>query len=113
MTYLDFVNQFVAMNPILKQFSDSAGISLEILVPLMIIIFTWQIIWKGFALWKAANKKHLIWFIILIVFVNTLGILDILYFYVFSKIDLNKNDKKDMKLIDNNQLDDKKKKSKK
>jgi uncharacterized protein YpmS len=36
------------------------------------------------ALWKAAQLKHKRWFIILLV-VNTIGILEILYLFVFSK----------------------------
>jgi hypothetical protein len=95
MTYTDFVNQFIAMNPTYKQIADAAGISLEILVPIIITILIWSLIWKGFALWKAAGKKQMIWFIVLFL-VNTIGILDILYIYVFSKIDLEQNAKKGM-----------------
>lgn len=49
-------------------------------IPLMI----WGIAWKGFALWKAARAESKIWFIILLL-VNTVGILDILYIFIFSK----------------------------
>lgn len=54
-----------------------------LLFPLII----WSLIWKGLALWKAARlgtKNSKIWFIVLLV-VNTAGILDILYLYVFTK----------------------------
>lgn len=51
-----------------------------LLFPLVI----WTLVWKGMALWKAAQKEDKIWFVILLI-VNTLGILDILYIYVFSK----------------------------
>ena len=44
----------------------------------------WSIPWKGWALWTAARKGSKNWFIALLV-INTLGILDILYIYVFSK----------------------------
>ncbi|MFZ2621495.1 MAG: DUF5652 family protein [Minisyncoccia bacterium] len=45
---------------------------------LMILITLWSIPWKGMALWKAAQLSHKKWFIILLL-VNTLGILDIYY----------------------------------
>ena len=48
-----------------------------------IALFVWVIAWKGWALWKAARQNQKWWFIPLLV-VNTLGILEILYIYVFS-----------------------------
>ncbi len=44
----------------------------------------WSLVWKAFALWKAAGQKDKVWFVALII-LNTLGILDILYIFVFSK----------------------------
>jgi divalent metal cation (Fe/Co/Zn/Cd) transporter len=44
----------------------------------------WSIIWKGFALWKAAQNESKPWFIVMLV-ANTVGILEILYIFVFSK----------------------------
>jgi hypothetical protein len=53
--------------------------------PLVILPFVvWSVIWKGMALWKAAKEDSKPWFVALLV-VNTLGILEILYLYVFSK----------------------------
>ncbi len=51
---------------------------------LIILIFIWTLPWKGWALWKAARANDKIWFITLLV-INTLGILEILYIFVFSK----------------------------
>lgn len=51
---------------------------------LAILVAIWTIPWKGMALWKAAQKKDLYWFIAILV-LNTVGILEILYLYVFSK----------------------------
>jgi hypothetical protein len=51
---------------------------------LLVIVALWTLVWKGMALWKAAQEKSKVWFIVLLV-VNTVGILDILYIYVFSK----------------------------
>lgn len=50
----------------------------------IIALAIWSIIWKGLALWKAARLGHKGWFIGLLV-INTAGILEILYLYVFSK----------------------------
>ncbi len=46
--------------------------------------FLWALPWKGVALWKAARRSQKIWFIVLLV-VNTLGVLEILYIFVFSR----------------------------
>ena len=52
---------------------------------LIIIVFVvWSSIWKGIALWKAARNNSLVWFIVLLL-VNTLGILEIIYIFGFSK----------------------------
>ena len=51
---------------------------------LIILIIIWTIIWKGFALWRAGRTNSPVWFVVLIL-VNTLGILEILYLFVFSK----------------------------
>jgi methionyl-tRNA synthetase len=56
-------------------------------VPLYVIatFLIWSLIWKGIALWKSARKNHLLWFVMLLL-VNTLGILEILYIFIFSKL---------------------------
>lgn len=50
----------------------------------VILIGLWSLVWKAFALWKAAGQKDKVWFVALII-LNTAGILDILYIFVFSK----------------------------
>lgn len=50
----------------------------------ILIAAIWGAVWKGLALWKSARKNHLVWFIVMLV-VNTVGILEILYIYVFSE----------------------------
>ena len=48
-------------------------------------LVVWSLIWKGFALWKAAAKNNSkIWFIILLI-VNSFGILDIIYYLFIGK----------------------------
>ena len=51
---------------------------------LVLAIVLWTLPWKGVALWKAARRSHKAWFIILLA-VNTLGLLEILYIFVFSR----------------------------
>ncbi|MCW9054819.1 MAG: DUF5652 family protein [Candidatus Pacebacteria bacterium] len=51
---------------------------------LFLVLMVWTITWKGLALWKAARGSDKWWFIALLV-INTAGILDILYYYFFSK----------------------------
>jgi len=48
------------------------------------ILSIWALIWKGFALWKASKNDSRNWFIALLV-LNTLGILEIIYIFYFSK----------------------------
>jgi len=52
------------------------------------LIFTpliiWEFIWKAIGLWKSARNNQLVWFIV-ILFVNTLGILPIVYILFFQK----------------------------
>ena len=60
---------------------------------LLIVVMIWSLAWKGIALWKAAGKKHLIWFVLILV-VNTIGILEILYIFLFSKLNLSGKEEK-------------------
>jgi methionyl-tRNA synthetase len=52
---------------------------------LIIILVIWSSIWKAIALWKSAKNDSKSWFVILFL-VNTVGILEILYIYVFGRI---------------------------
>jgi hypothetical protein len=63
--------------------------------PMLVLIFSisiWELVWKLLAMWKAAGRKSQIWFVALAVF-NTLGILSILYYFVFSEWKKNKKRK--------------------
>ncbi|MCX6712037.1 MAG: DUF5652 family protein [Candidatus Woesearchaeota archaeon] len=51
---------------------------------LLILAIIWSLIWKGIALWKAARNGDKTWYVVMLI-VNTLGILEILYIYVFYK----------------------------
>lgn len=62
-----------------------AGSVFGVAAALVFLLFlVWSIFWKGLALWKAARLSHKGWFIALLI-INTAGILDILYIYIFSK----------------------------
>jgi len=64
----------------LKLVTEQLGISMFLLVVMLI----WSSVWKLLALWKSARKNSPVWFIILGV-ANTMGILEILYLFVFSE----------------------------
>jgi hypothetical protein len=51
---------------------------------LVIVLALWSVFWKGMALWRAAKHRQLGWFIVLLV-VNTAGILEIVYILWFQK----------------------------
>ena len=65
-------------------FSDLESF-LNINPALLVIILIWIGIWKGLVLWKSARLNQPVWFIVLLV-VNTLGILEILYLFIFSEM---------------------------
>ncbi|NLI13897.1 DUF5652 family protein [Pelotomaculum propionicicum] len=51
---------------------------------LFAIVVVWSIIWKAIALWNAARNNQLAWYIVLII-VNTVGILEIIYLLFYRK----------------------------
>lgn len=51
---------------------------------LITIITIWSTLVKGIALWRAANLKQQNWFIVMLI-VNTVGILEIIYLFRFAK----------------------------
>ena len=50
-------------------------------IPLLI----WTLFWKGLALWHSARKGSSVWFVIILL-VNTLGILEIVYLMMTGKL---------------------------
>ena len=73
---MEHITSFVAQNNINP-----------VLLSLLLLLAVWSLVWKGFALWQAARNHQKVWFVILII-VNSLGILEILYLLAFCK---NKN----------------------
>ena len=51
-----------------------------LLVPLLV----WSLVWTGWALWLAARRGELAWFVALLV-LNTAGLLEIFYIFVIAK----------------------------
>ncbi len=49
---------------------------------LVAVLAIWEVIWKGYGLWKAARNGHTGWFVAILI-INSLGILPLLYIYVF------------------------------
>lgn len=65
-----------------------ASISLLLTNPqftaLILILVLWELFWKGIALWKAARESQRYWFIAILI-LNTVGILPILYIFLFKE----------------------------
>ena len=62
--------------------------SMIFLGPLVAIGLIWTIYWKYHAIWYAVKHEEKWWFLAFLV-INTLGILEILYLYYFSKFHKN------------------------
>lgn len=60
------------------------GLAEWLLIVLLILAVVWSAIWKGIALWRAARNHQLVWFVVLLI-VNTLGIIEIIYIFGFSR----------------------------
>lgn len=51
----------------------------------LILVLIWSFFWKGLGLWHSAQRKQGRWFVLLLL-VNTLGILEIIYLFLVAKI---------------------------
>ncbi len=56
-------------------------------------VILWSLFWKGMALYRSARNGQKIWFVVLLL-VNTLGILEIIYLLFFSNCRVEKKKKK-------------------
>jgi len=52
--------------------------------PWIYLFIVWDTVWRGIALWKSAGKKHLTWFVFLLI-VSSIGILPIIYLLIHGK----------------------------
>jgi len=57
---------------------------------LVAIFVVWSLVWKGLGLWISARNNDKTWFIALLI-INSAGILEIFYIFLFSKRQTNKN----------------------
>jgi len=64
-----------------KVFGIDALISAVGVGTLITILIVWSLFWKGMAMWKAAHRGSKVWFVLLLL-VNTVGILDLIYLYL-------------------------------
>lgn len=62
------------------------------LMPVIMLLFIWDSVWKLIALWKSAQRKQLAWFICIAIF-NTLGVLPIVYLALNKKTQQNQEEK--------------------
>jgi len=63
---------------------------------LIYVLFVWSIFWKGLALWRASQLKQRNWFVVMLI-LNTIGILEIVYLFRFAKKRLTWNEMKSWK----------------
>ncbi len=59
----------------LKQLSNESRI---------IFLILWSLVWKGYALWRAAKNDQKYWYVVLLL-INFFGILEIAYLFFFQK----------------------------
>tara|TARA_Y100000310_G_scaffold317792_1_gene371066 strand:+ start:1732 stop:1995 length:264 start_codon:yes stop_codon:yes gene_type:complete len=67
----------------MAEYLSTIATELGVSIWLLLILVAWSLTWKLLALWKSARKGSIVWFIVLAVF-NTVGVLPILYIFVFS-----------------------------
>ena len=77
MNWQSFYGGPAPLTPLTGAFGVAAGL-------VILVVILWTLVWKGMALWKAAKEGSKVWFVVLLI-VNTVGILEILYLYVFSR----------------------------
>ncbi len=51
----------------------------------LVVLIIWSTVWKGLALWHSARRAEYVWFIVLLL-VNTAGILELVYLFLIKKI---------------------------
>lgn len=54
----------------------------------VVLLTLWAAFWKGLALWHAARREQPWWFVIILV-VNTAGVLEIVYLFFIAKLKVN------------------------
>lgn len=54
----------------------------ESFLVILVLLSVWELVWKGFGLWHAAENKQKGWFIAMLL-LNTLGLLQMVYLVWF------------------------------
>ncbi|MBN2421343.1 hypothetical protein JXB27_03640 [Candidatus Woesearchaeota archaeon] len=75
---------FEVLESMYGPFASSMGVDLPLAIGIVAAVSLWDVVWKFLGMWRAAKNNSVPWFICLGIF-NTVGILPILYLYVFSK----------------------------
>jgi len=65
-------------------YMDPSSFPLFSNTPLLLGLLLWSGFWKALALWHSARRGDTIWFIVLVI-VNTVGILEIIYLFAVAK----------------------------
>jgi len=73
----------MAVYPVIIEKLIEVGLSPALAVVVFVALLVWALVWKGMALWKSAKLSHRGWFIAILI-LQTFGILEIIYLYVFS-----------------------------
>ena len=60
---------------------DIVSMSAGIPKGLLLVVLLWEITWKGLGMWRAGRKNQPIWFILILI-LNTVGILPIIYLLI-------------------------------
>ena len=53
--------------------------------PILVLLVLWSLFWKGLALWHSGRRREPWWFVIILI-VNTFGILEIIYLFAVAKL---------------------------
>jgi len=69
-----------------QDFLNSGGPFQGLNIIWFVILVIWSLIWKGLALWRAAKRNDTAWYVILLI-LNTAGILEIIYYFLIAKTD--------------------------
>ena len=72
-------------SPLWERGSDwGTSIGIHRLALFVFFVVVWTLAWKGWALWLAARRHEKVWFIVLL-FLNTAGIVEIVYIVLIAK----------------------------
>ena len=58
---------------------------LHVFGPIILVLVLWTLFWKGLALWHSGQRGQTWWFVIMLI-VNTVGILEIIYLFGVIKL---------------------------